>query len=99
MGLRAEVVDLVGLDRRHRAVERRRIGEIAGDQAKPGPRFVVPLQQVVDPARITRLGRRARQTPDVPTFAEQLFRKVGAVLAGHSRDQRPRPGTAGAHTN
>ena len=87
MALRAEVVDLVGLDVTQEIDERRGVCQIAVVQEQAP---ALDMRVLVDP--VEPLGVEARRAADDPVhlvaLAEQQLGEVGAVLACDAGDQR-----------
>jgi len=85
--LRAEVVDLVGIDLAHQRGEIVRVVQVAEVEAKPRAVLVRIHVEVLDPRRVEARGA-AIDAVDFIALAEQKLRKVAAVLAGEAGDQR-----------
>ena len=86
MGLRAEVVDLVGLDLLDDVDEGRGVGEVAvvEDEVRVG--LVRVLVEVVDAGGIEER-RTAFDAMDFVALGEEELGEVGAVLAGDAGDE------------
>ena len=86
MTLRAEVVDLVGLNLLHHVDEARRIGEIAVVEHEAAVADVRILVEMIDPVGVEQRRPALDAVDDVP-LVEQELGEVGAVLAGDAGDE------------
>ena len=86
MALRAEVVDLVGLEFVEQLDQRHRIGQVAVVQNKPGAGDMRIVVEVVD-ARGVEAGGAADDAMDFVAFFQQQFGEIGAVLTGDAGDE------------
>ena len=84
MGLRAEVVDLVGVDLAHQGDQPGAVGEVAVVEVEPRVLVVRVAVEVVDPAGVEQRGA-PDQAVDLVALAEQELGEVGPVLAGDAR--------------
>ncbi len=86
MRLRAEVVDLIGLDLVDELVNDARIGEIAVVEVEPAGWIVRVLVDLVNPAGVERTG-----SPDNPvdlvSLLQEEFGEVRPVLSGDAGDE------------
>src|SRR5262245_14285704 len=85
--LRAEVVNLVGLDVAQNLVERARVVQVAVEEAHPPPRLVRVLVDVVNAFGVERAGA-AYDAIHVIALAEQQLGQIASILAGDACYQR-----------
>lgn len=81
MALRAEVIDLIGLNFFDEAAHIARVGQVAVVQEEPFPRFMRILVDVVDSSGI-KARRPTDNTVYLVILCQKKFGEVGAVLAG-----------------
>jgi len=86
VGLRPEVVDLVGLDLLENAPEARPVGQVAVVQEQPRAGLVRVDVEVIDPVRVEGAGA-TDDAVDLVALLEQELREVRAVLASDAGDQ------------
>ena len=86
MALRAEVVDLVGLELVEQLHHLHRVGEVAVVQEEPHAVHVGIAVEVVDPAGVEGRGPPDDAVHLVALFEQQL-REIGAVLARDAGDE------------
>ena len=86
MGLRAEVVDLVGLELVEQPHEAAGVGEVAVVQEELDAALVRVAVEVVDPVGVEGRGA-ADDAVDLVALVEQQLGEVGAVLAGDAGDE------------
>ena len=86
VGLRGEVVDLVGLDLLHDVNERGGVGHIAVVEDEVAMRDVRVLVDVVDAGGVEERGAPL-DAVDLVALAEQELGEVGAVLSGDAGDE------------
>src|SRR5207253_7652952 len=87
MTLRAEVVDLLGVDQAEDAIQRRRVVEIAVVKNQPAILFVRVLIDLID-ARGVERRRASDDAVNFVAFLEEKLGEIGAVLARDAGDQR-----------
>jgi len=87
VALRAEVVDLVGLEVVDEVGHLARVGEVAVMEEHPGAGDVGVDVDVVDPAGVEG-GRAPDDAVDLVSFGEEELGEVRAILAGDAGDQR-----------
>src|SRR5215813_14542765 len=85
--LRAEVVNLVGLDVAQNLVERARVVQVAVKEAQSQPRLVRVLVDVVNAFSVKRAGAASDAIYIIATAQQQLG-QIASVLAGDARYQR-----------
>jgi hypothetical protein len=86
MTLGAEVIDFVRTNGAQQFVKRTGIVQVGIDQAKAGPGFVWITIKVIDSFGV-EAARSANRSVNLVALAEQKLGKVGAVLAGDTRNQ------------
>ncbi len=86
MGLRAEVVDFVGLDLADEAGEVRGIGEVAVVEAEVRISHLMMLVDVIHSLRVEG-GCSTLNAMDFVAFFEEELSEVGSVLAGDAGDE------------
>lgn len=91
MGLRCQVVNLVGENGVEPATERGGVAEIGVVELHSGLVSVVRVDvDVINTLRI-EVGRSTDQAVDFVAFVEEEFRKIGTVLSSNSGDQSDFP--------
>jgi hypothetical protein len=88
MRLRAEVVDLIGLNLFHNRSNAAGVGQVAIVQVKRNVHFLNIIEKMLDTARVNARNP-ANDAVDIVAFGEQQFGEVGAVLACNSGDKGP----------
>ncbi len=87
VALRAEVIDLVGIDRLEHPAQPGAVGHIAIMQAQPGAGEMRIVVEVIDAVGIEQ-ARPPHQAMHLIALGQQQLGQVGAVLAGDAGDQR-----------
>ena len=85
VALRAEVIDLIGLDLLEHAAQRGPVGQIAVMQREIGAADMRVMIEVIDTVGVEEAGA-AHQPVNLVAFAEEQFGQIRPVLTGHTGD-------------
>ena len=86
VALRAQVVDLVGLEFVEELDQRHRVGEVAVVREQPNPLLVGVVVEVIDPVGVEARGAADDAVDLVPLLQQQLG-QIGAILTRDPGDQ------------